>query len=145
VSVRRRALKLQCLRERTGGSVRGTYGLGGATNAHQRRERVIRTVIQLFPASELLHNWYDSRGIIGIATDENIILQFLNSNVYVVRDELEVLTWVRSFVGEKVNTNSELHGGEYVQDARDLFVLHRYRVSSAVMRMSGRVQTGGGR
>jgi len=75
-----------------------------------------------------------------VAADIFRKLQLLNSNVDIVHDETEVPTWVRSLVGKKVNPKTELHGGEHIQEARDPFVLHRYRVSSVMVRMSRYIQ-----
>ena len=57
-----------------------------------------------------------------------------------MHDEMEVPTWVRSLFGKKVNSKTELHGGERIEEARDPFVLHRYRISSVMVRMSEHIR-----
>ena len=49
---------------------------------------------------------------------------------------VKVLTLVHRSTNQNVNPNTELHGDEYIEDARDPFVLPRYRVSSVVVGVS---------
>jgi len=87
----------------------------------------------------LTHKRYNSRGLVGVAADKKITPQFLNSNVY-VRGGVKLLTWVHSIIDEKVNSKAELHSGKCIQESCDHLVLQRYRVSSEMERMSGRIR-----
>lgn len=55
-------------------------------------------------------------------------------------DEAGVLTWAQCSRNEHVNSNTELCGGNCIQDAGDPLVLPRYRVSSVMVRVSELVQ-----
>ena len=55
-------------------------------------------------------------------------------------DEVGVLTWIDFRPNEQINSNTELHGGNCIQDARDPFVLPRDSVCSVTVKVSERVQ-----
>lgn len=56
-------------------------------------------------------------------------------------DGVKMLTWVQRSENGDVNSSTELHGGNCIQDACDPFVLFRYGVSSVVVKVSECVQT----
>jgi len=57
-----------------------------------------------------------------------------------VCDGVEVLTWTRRGQNGKVNSDTELHGGNCIQDARDPFVLPRYSVRPVILKVSRRIR-----
>ena len=55
-------------------------------------------------------------------------------------DGVEGLTWIGRNPNGKVNSNTEMRGGNCIQDTRNPFVLPRYSVSPGTVEVSGRVQ-----
>jgi len=55
-------------------------------------------------------------------------------------DDVEVLTRALCSANEHIESNTELYGGDCIQDARDPFALPRYRVSPVTVRMDEFVQ-----
>ena len=53
-----------------------------------------------------------------------------------VCDGVGVLTWTRCRPDDQVNSNTELHGCNCTQGARDPFVLPRYSVSPVIVKVS---------
>ena len=56
-------------------------------------------------------------------------------------DRAEAFTWMQRNVNEPVKYNTELRSGNCIEDGCDPFILPRYRVSSAIGRVSEGVQT----
>ena len=50
-------------------------------------------------------------------------------------DGVEVLTWILYSANDRIESNTELYGGDCIQDGRDPFALPRYRVSPVTVRM----------
>jgi len=61
------------------------------------------------------------------------------TRVYVC-DGVQVLTWNSRTPNDHVNSNTELHGANCIQDACDLFVLPSYSVCPCIVKVSKRVQ-----
>lgn len=59
-------------------------------------------------------------------------------------DRAEVLTWFQRSQHEDVNPDGELYDGNCIQDARNPFLLHHYRISSVMKKVSECIQVGGG-
>ena len=57
-------------------------------------------------------------------------------------DGLKVLTWICYRPNNQEKSNTELHGGNCIQDARDPLVLPRYGVSPVIAKVSERVRVG---
>jgi len=53
---------------------------------------------------------------------------------------VEVLTCIHCSPNEQIKSNTEVHGGNRIQDARDPFVFVGYGVSSIMVEVSERAQ-----